>query len=320
MNKAAFNCWVMTDGKVGHQNQCWGLAETLGLEVQLKKIMLRFPYNIFSPYVPLPFQWAASTESDSLSPPYPDVIIASGRPAIVPALHVKKKSGGKTLCVYLQTPPRYGADFDLVVAPQHDQTTGANVVLTDGALHRVSAQKLENSRAEFPLLAHIQSPKLAVLIGGSSRHYQFTPQLCHKLVDDLLKLVEQGWQLMITTSRRTGEENSNYLQEKLQAKAAFFWDGQGANPYFALLAHADAILATEDSVSMASEAASTGKPVYILPLAGGSPKFQRFHQHLQAIGATRIFKGTIETNAPAYVLQDNQKIAIAVQQLLEKRG
>ena len=101
---------------------------------------------------------------------------------------------------------------------------------------------------------------------------------------------------MVTTSRRTGEENIKILKETLGTdKNVFFWDGTGDNPYFAFLGLADHIIVTEDSVSMTSEALSTGKPVSIAPLEGGAKRLNLFHRMLQEQGYTKPFTGSLET-------------------------
>ena len=99
----------------------------------------------------------------------------------------------------------------------------------------------------------------------------------------------------MTASRRTGEANAAILKAALAGLPAQLWDGTGANPYLGYLALADAIVVTSDSVSMASEAVSTGKPVYVFDLDGGSARFERFHAHLRALGMTRPFDGTLDT-------------------------
>ena len=100
---------------------------------------------------------------------------------------------------------------------------------------------------------------------------------------------------MVTTSRRTGEEQSRILRESLQARNAFIWDGQGENPYMGMLALADALLVTSDSTNMMVEAASSGKPVHVVPLECSNPKFDRLVARLVDHGAARRFTGKIET-------------------------
>ena len=76
---------------------------------------------------------------------------------------------------------------------------------------------------------------------------------------------------------------------------SLIWDGQGANPYFAFLATADAILVTEDSANMPTEAGATGRPVYLLEMDGRQARKQRFHAELAALGIARRFEGRLDS-------------------------
>jgi mitochondrial fission protein ELM1 len=128
-----------------------------------------------------------------------------------------------------------------------------------------------------------------------------------------------GGSLMITPSRRTGEANLAILQEGLKGMAAYIWDGKGDNPYYGMLGLADYVLATCDSVNMVSEACTTGKPVYVIDLPGGSEKFRRFHQSLRDDGLTRLFTGGVEDwSYPA--LNDVGLVAARIRQMMENRA
>ena len=107
-------------------------------------------------------------------------------------------------------------------------------------------------------------------------------------------LAQRGFGLAITTSRRTGAAATAQLRARLEPLGAYIWDGKGENPYFGLLALADVVIVTSDSVSMVSEAAFSGKPVHVFELEGGSAKFARFHQALRDAGISRPFRGAIE--------------------------
>jgi mitochondrial fission protein ELM1 len=126
---------------------------------------------------------------------------------------------------------------------------------------------------------------------------------------------ELSGSLLITPSRRTGEDNLAILKAALSGVPHFLWDGTGDNPYFGLLGLADFLVVTADSVNMVSEAASTGKPVYVADIAGGSEKFARFHRALREDGVTRAFTGTLApyTYAP---LDDMRAVADRVAALL----
>ncbi|MFP4004208.1 MAG: ELM1/GtrOC1 family putative glycosyltransferase, partial [Alphaproteobacteria bacterium] len=139
-------------------------------------------------------------------------------------------------------------------------------------------------------------PLAAVLIGGRSRSHRLGVDDAERLCAELEKLAAQACGLAVTTSRRTGARQTALIAERLREAGAWVWTGEadGPNPYFGLLALADAILVTEDSTNMVTEAAATGKPVHILPLPGGSDKFRRFHEEMRAHGATRPFAGRLE--------------------------
>jgi len=121
-------------------------------------------------------------------------------------------------------------------------------------------------------------------------------------------LEAEGGSILMTFSRRTPEAAKDALTISLGGLPGLIWDGEGANPYFAFLAAADYILVTEDSTNMATEAASTGKPVFILKMEGQSPKFRQFHETLERHGAARPFGGGFHrwTYAP---LQETERAA-----------
>lgn len=289
-------CWILTEGIAGTENQCLGVAESLGVTPIIKRIKLRAPWKQLSPWLSWGHDRALAKGSDDISAPYPDLLIASGRKSIGLALHIKKLSLGKTFVVQIQDPRINPKKFDLVVVPQHDPTRGDNVLVTKAALHRITQKKIDDAKAMFEgTFKHIPHPRVAVLIGGSSRAHSMTLENCRMLATQLMLLAEnKKIGLIITASRRTGEENAKYLRDTIKGPQTYFWDNAGDNPYFGLLAHADYIIVTEDSVSMTSEALATGKPVYIASLAGGAARLDAFHKLLQEQGYTRPFIGLLD--------------------------
>jgi uncharacterized protein len=286
--------WIATEDLAGTRNQCLGVAEALGTLPVIKTISLREPWKSLSPY--LGCEGSYSFVNSDLIPPWPDILIASGRKSIAAARYIKKQSGGKTFTVQIQDPRIHPKNFDLVAVPSHDPTRGENVIVTTAAPNRITAEKLLTARDGFSnILSSLPAPRIAVLIGGNSKVHRMTPAITEKICDQLLALVQSGYSLMITASRRTGEENAHILKSKLNHQNIFFWDGLGENPYFGFLAWADAILVTSDSTSMISESATTGKPVYILPLEGGSKRHDKMLETFHINGITRSFTGVVET-------------------------
>lgn len=287
------SCWIITEGIAGTENQCLGVAEALDVLPVIKRIGLRQPWKSLSPYLGFAQSW--SFTGDTLAPPYPDLVIASGRKAIAAARYIKKASKGETFTVQIQDPRISPKHFDLVAVPFHDPARGDNVLVTHAAPNRITRDKLDDAVKDLKdTLPDLPQPRVAVLIGGNSKAYRMSADITHRLTDDLLALAERGYGLMVTASRRTGEENAAILNTALTHPNIYVWDGQGVNPYFAFLGLADFIIVTADSVSMMSEAASTGQPVYMLPLDGGTKRFDIFHRHMQDEGFIRVFKGKLE--------------------------
>jgi mitochondrial fission protein ELM1 len=188
------------------------------------------------------------------------------------------------------------SSFDVVVIPQHDALRGSNVLVTKTALHRVTEARLIEAAGQFSRrLSNLPRPLVAVLVGGANKTQECSPTAIKRLGELLLSAVRQcGGSLAVTTSRRTGRENEDVLRECLNAAPLFFWNGADENPYFGLLALADSIVVTNDSVSMVSEACATGKPVHVFSLGPSHGKLHRFHQSLLDAGVTRPFEGRLE--------------------------
>lgn len=291
----------MTDGKAGMVNQALGLAEALargGGEYLIveKTIVPAWPWSL----LPAGF-WpggvsGAGLGSSSMTPSWPDVIVSCGRHAIGPAVWVKRQSAGKTSLVHAQHPRTAARHFDVIVAQSHDGMSGANVVTVLGSMHCLSEGRLASASAAFAdQFAGLPRPTIGVLIGGSNKTYRMTAAIARGLASNLRDLAaETGCGLLVTASRRTGAENLALLRDQLAGPDIYFWDEQGENPYFAILAHADAFLVTGDSVNMISEACFTGKPVEVIAMEGGEgSKFERFHREMQQAGYTRPFTGEL---------------------------
>lgn len=165
--------WIITEGMAGTENQCLGVTDALGVVPVVKRIGLRFPWNILSPYLGCE---CAATFTEKLTGPWPDLLLTSGRKAIAAARYIKKQSGGKTFTVHIQDPRVNPAAFDLLAIPAHDPTRAANVCVTTATPNRITADKLAVAREKYaPLFERLAAPRVAVLIGGSTKSHQFVP-------------------------------------------------------------------------------------------------------------------------------------------------
>jgi mitochondrial fission protein ELM1 len=252
--------WTLTDDRPGNRSQALGLAEALAMPFVQKEIR----YNAFG-RLPNLVRGASllgvdRTKSDPLHTPWPDVIIAAGRRTVPVARFIKKQSGGKAKLVQLMWPGAPLSGIDLIITPKHDGITTAPcpLITTTGAIHRVNSQTIANALGVWESrFATLPSPRIAVLIGGTTSKGAFTLEHAGQLLQHLNAMAaESGGSLLITTSRRTPDAAIDLLKAGIAAPHYFHdWREAGENPYFGLLAHADRIVVTGDSMSMCSEAA-----------------------------------------------------------------
>ncbi len=309
--------WAVTDGRAGIENQALGLAEALErrapVRLIVKRVRIRTPWTwLPAGLVPMPRQ-ALSMGSDAMEPPWPDIFIGCGRASIPFALGVRAWSGGRTFVVQLQDPRINPREFDIVAPPAHDGLEGANVLPIVGACHRVTPEKIDQALLDYPTtLEDLPGPRFAILIGGKSRRHDISAKRARLMAEMMAEVQhETGGTLMATLSRRTGQPARIQFRTWLAPHCAVFFEGDGANPYFAMLGAADHVFVTADSVNMATEAAATGKPVHILAVDGHGGKLDNFHQSLLRRGCARLHAGRLETWSYPPLLETD-RVAAAV--------
>lgn len=321
-NKNQLKVWVLSDGKPGHLNQSLGVAEMLSNDVEvisLKKRKLGGFLSLVSPTLKV---------TSLPKAPWPDVVVATGNLTSSVSRYIKHQSPS-TFAVQMMAPlNRFGLkcvndpSFDLIVAPVHeDLESTERVLVTKGAPNRITSTSLKEAHLKWAKTFNdLPQPRLAVLVGGTSKRYSFTMNEAEKLVSSLKEYQQKGYSLMVTTSRRTGEEQSLYIERELQGKNTYIYKGEGENPYLGFLACADEICVTCDSVSMVSEACSTGKVVYVYGLDEnmqkvGMGKFNLFYKAL-ASGLYIYRVGDMNAVPPKTPLRETEKVVRMIQSKL----
>lgn len=299
---ATTTCWVLTDGKAGDEVQCLGVAEALGLTPEIRHVAPRAPWTWAMPWGPVDPREAPGRPGSPIRPPFPDLLIASGRRTVSYLRRVKRDSGGRTFTVFLKDPRTGAGTADLIWVPRHDRLRGDNVLVTLTSPHRVSAARLATTRGTAPpALGDLPRPRVALLLGGDSRHHRFTASDIDRFTDLLERLAGEGVALMATASRRSPPALSQRVAALVEQSGGFFWDGKGENPYLPMLAIADAFVVTADSVNMVGEACATGQPVFIFEPSerhrGSASKAKAFLRGLMDHGAVRFFDGHLESHA-----------------------
>jgi hypothetical protein len=295
---AAGPVWVLADPRAGTAAQALGIAERLGVPFAVKPLawtaLSRLP-NL----LPWGSLTGLSAEARArLAQPWPRLVVAAGRRAAPVALWLKRRSGARL--VHVMRPGISTARFDLLVIPVHDAPAAApNVLPVIGAPHRITRESLAEAATFWaPRFAALPAPRVALLLGGPVRAEGLAPALARDLATRVAALaLAAGGSVLATTSRRTGAAAEEALAEGLEAVPHLLhrWGGAGDNPYRGLLACADAVIVSGDSVSMLSEACATEASVFFWSPPGlAGPRHARFHASLVAAGLAAPLADTLE--------------------------
>ncbi len=285
--------WGITGGRRGNDVLVEGVARTLQpTDFRLIHTDLKPPHKWLAPYR---LAEGAAKRDPQIAPPFPDIVIASGRQAVPHARYIKRASAGRVFTVFLQDPIISPRHFDFVWAPAHDRLDATMSTLLSP--HGLTPDSIKAAGDEMRARLLPEKPggkAVAVLIGGPNSAYPFGVDEMQRLANGLAAIAAEGHYLMITLSRRSPEAYADLLRAALPANGFFLWDNTGDNPYQAMLGLATHVIATSDSVNMVGEACLPGVPVQVFRLRGKTGKFERFHTALTAADITRPFTDKLE--------------------------
>ncbi|MDN5781338.1 MAG: mitochondrial fission ELM1 family protein [Luteimonas sp.] len=267
----------VSDGRAGNARQAGALAaELAGGSPVACTLQPRAPWRWLAPRR-LP--GAASAFGDDfvrLLDASPGLAVGCGRQAAL-ATRLLRARGSKV--VQILDPRLDPTHWNLVVAPMHDGLSGANVITTLGSLHPVDDAWLARARARFAAFEALPRPRTALLLGGGSAHARFDLAAFDALASGLdAALARDGGSVLATASRRTPADVRRALHDRYRNAPGFAWrdEADGPNPYPGLLAWADRIVCSPDSVNMISEACATHAPVFVFEPGRVRGRPQRF--------------------------------------------
>ncbi len=331
--------WVVSDGRAGIERQALALAAALHEPDRWRQLahirsQAHRPQPIrIAPKPPqvwlAPKLWwdplgALGPAREDLAPPWPDVWIAAGRRSTPYSLAMRRWSRGRCVVVQTQHPRVDPCGFDLVVPPAHDQLEGPNVMPIVGSPVWFDASSIEAARGQWPDLAHAPGPRVLFAVGGHSKAHTLSHARLLDICDTIRALASIGASVWITVSRRTPPAAAHALRAAaadLAGRARFFENEarDGPNPYLAFLSYADAVLVTEDSTNMLSDAAFFGLPIHLVKLDGGARKFDRLHDTFIARGAARRWTGVLALDARYAPLREAARVAERIVALVLSR-
>ena len=277
---------LLTEGMHGMISQVEGLAKALDLDFIHEKIELNSFWKLFPPKLtPV----SSNVYKKIISSDF-DVIISCGRKSVIPSIHLKKNSNKKVINIHIQNPKVNFKNFDFIVAPEHDGITGENVINTKGAIHYLTKEEILINRNYLDSFIKKDNRKIiSLIIGGPTKYYDYSDENLEKIFNKLKTLVEKKeYQLVIIPSMRT--------PKSIIEKAKLFFgerhtviESVDKKAYLSALAISEYIVVTCDSSSMISEAALTGKPIYIANIEPkkNDNRFQQFRNLFKELNIIR---------------------------------
>ena len=282
---------LLTEGMHGMISQVEGLAKALDLDFIHEKIELNNFWEMIPPKITPIQKFVFKNNIDNNF----DIVISCGRKSVVPSIYLKQKFKNKIMNIHIQDPKVSLDNFDFIVAPEHDGLKGKNVLTTKGAIHYLRNSEL--SENENYLKSQINKEKLVTLIvGGLNKYYDYND----KTIDEIfLKIkdnfINKGYQLIFIPSMRTP-------QNVINKAANYFGQNQiiitnvDKKAYLSSLKLADHIVVTCDSTSMISEAAMTGKPIYVaqMPAIKNNKRFRKFFELFKSLNIIKDLENSVE--------------------------
>jgi len=278
---------LLTEGMHGMISQAEGMAKALNTEFDHKIVRLNFLWNFVPPRLTPISKTILKDKNYLIGDKIPDLIISCGRKSVIPSILLKKKNK-KIFSIHIQDPKVNFNNFDIIIAPEHDNLVGDNIISSKGAVHYITQVEIE--RAKYYLKDKIKSQKIVSLIlGGPNRYYSFSNE---ELVGVFKKIkidfMSAGYKAIIIPSLRTPKRIIDLAINEFDADN-FVANSVDKQAYLSALALATCVVVTCDSTSMISEAAASGKPIYVAHMRSkkNNYRFQKFFQLFKEMGIIR---------------------------------
>ena len=308
---------LLTQGMHGMVSQVEGLAKALGLSYKHQKIELKSFWNFVPPKIsPISENLVKNKFVCDCK-----VIISCGRKSVIPSIALKKRLGNQIFNIHIQDPKVSFEHFDLIVSPEHDRLRGENIINTTGAIHYLTKKEINDNSKYLIIEKDKRKELVAFIIGGPNKYYNYSEKQIHELFNKVKTLfTPDKFKIIVIPSYRTPENIlkiafntfsiNHHVVKNIDKKA-----------YLSALAISNYIVVTCDSTSMISEAAMTGKPVYIAMMKSFKPtgRFKKFYSQLKDLGITRELEDRVESWS-YNSLNEVNRIAPIVKAKMKKHG
>ena len=284
---------LLTEGLHGMISQVEGLAKALNLEYFHEKIELNNFWKLIPPSLTPVKKYVFKNNIDKEF----DIIISCGRKSVIPSIYLKKNSNKKIINIHIQNPRVSLNNFNYIIAPEHDGISGKNVISSRGALHYLTIEEIEKSRDYLQNKSNTKKDILTLILGGPTKYYNYTTQNIKSIFSNIKNLTEKNnLHLIVIPSNRTPLETVSLAKSELM-KDTTIVETVDKKAYLSALCLAKYIVVTCDSSSMISEAALTGKPVYVamIETKRNDKRFKEFRKLFENMNILRKLDDKLET-------------------------
>ena len=295
-------------------SQVEGLAKALDLDFFHERVELNSFWNFippnFTPVSKLVFRNKVEREFD--------IIISCGRKSVIPSIYLKKNSKKNIINIHIQNPKVSLDNFDYIVSPEHDNLSGSNVINSKGAIHYLTLSEINEEKSYLENKLEKNKDILTLILGGPTKYYDYSNENIIRIFSNINKhLIENNLQLIIIPSNRTPKETIIFAKEYFN-KSRIIIDNIDKKAYLSSLALAKYIVVTCDSSSMISEAALTGKPIYVamIPPMKNDKRFIKFRSLFKDLNIIKEL-GEDLTSWSYESLNETQRVASIIKEKLK---
>ena len=284
---------LLTEGLHGMISQVEGLAKALDLDYFHEKIELKNPWSLLIPSLIPVKKFVFKNQINNNF----DVIISCGRKSVIPSIVLKKNSNKKIINIHIQNPKVSLQNFDIVVIPDHDSIKGPNVLVSKGAIHYLTLDEINQAKDYLENKMEKEKDVVTLILGGPTKYYNYSNKNIIQIFSKINKQIyEKNLQLVVIPSNRTPEKIIQFAKKYFNRNSLIV-DTVDKQAYLSSLALAKYIIVTCDSSSMISEAALTGKPVYVamMPPTKSDKRFEKFRNLLESMNIIRKLENELDT-------------------------
>ena len=307
---------LLTQGMHGMVSQVEGLAKALNLNYKHQEIKLKKFWNFIPPFLTPTSMSVLENEFIFDS----KVVISCGRKSVIPSLALKKKYKEKIFTIHIQDPKVSIDKFDLIICPEHDNLTGENVIKTTGAIHYLSEKEI-SKESNYLKIDKENKKIIAFIIGGPNKYYKYSEKDIDYLFNKIKSIFTRDkYKLVVIPSYRTPSDiikkafnsfgHDHMVIKDIDKKA-----------YMSALSISDYIVVTCDSTSMISEAAITGKPIYVAQMnsSKNNLRFQKFFSQFKQLNIIKDLTDKIDLWSYSK-LDEVNRISPLINEKIKKNG